>query len=101
MQTFFLLHMHNVMCVMSSMHMFCNPVFVGSFSLPFLKEAHQQCTDIEALSSLDKLCEACMSNHVAKRASTRQVCVYIAKLVTTYNRGNNETFIPSYAEFNN
>ena len=48
-------------------------IFVGSFSLPFLNEAHQQCTDLEALSSLDFICEACMSNHVAKRASTRQV----------------------------
>lgn len=44
----------------------------GSFALPFMKEAHQQCTDYEALVALDNVCEACMSNHVAKRASTRQ-----------------------------
>ena len=38
-----------------------------------MREAVQQCDDPEALVSLDSVCEACMSNHVAKRASTRQV----------------------------
>lgn len=57
-----------------SLHQFvvCSLENTGSFALPFMREAHQQWEDIAALVSLDSVCEACMSNHVAKRASTRQ-----------------------------
>ncbi|KAL4234977.1 hypothetical protein ACF0H5_006618 [Mactra antiquata] len=44
----------------------------GSFSLPFVREAYELYKNSCSLYDLDKLCESCMSNHVAKRASTRQ-----------------------------
>lgn len=52
--------------------MLCCLENAGSFLMPFVKESHQQYMDVPSLVELDQLCEACTSNHVAKRASTRQ-----------------------------
>ncbi|XP_053379456.1 uncharacterized protein LOC123527607 [Mercenaria mercenaria] len=65
----------------------------GSFILPFLKEAHQQYKDIPALCDLDRLCEACTPNHVAKRASTRQGRSMLDTSVKVFN-------IPSLLKLN-
>lgn len=46
---------------------------VGSFSVPFVREAHQLWTDLEAIRALDRLLNASLSNHIANRASTQQV----------------------------
>lgn len=44
----------------------------GSFGVPFVRASHEACWDTEKLVSLDSLCEACTSNHVANRASSKQ-----------------------------
>lgn len=46
---------------------------VGSFSAPFVREAHQLWNDLEAIRALDRLLNASLSNHIANRASTQQV----------------------------
>ena len=46
---------------------------LGSFLLPFMREAHQLFSCGEDLTDLDELCEASTPNHVSKRASSRQV----------------------------
>ena len=38
---------------------------------------HSNHDNLETLIKLDKICGSCLSNHVAKRASTRQVCVCV------------------------
>ena len=38
---------------------------------------HSNHDNLETLIKLDKICGSCLSNHVAKRASTRQVCVFV------------------------
>uniref|UniRef100_A0A131Y9M5 Urease accessory protein uref posttranslational modification n=1 Tax=Rhipicephalus appendiculatus TaxID=34631 RepID=A0A131Y9M5_RHIAP len=40
---------------------------VGSFSIPFVREAHQLWTDLEAIRALDRLLNASLSNHIANR----------------------------------
>ncbi|XP_013414784.1 urease accessory protein F-like [Lingula anatina] len=44
----------------------------GSFSLPFVTEAYESSGNFMELKKLSDMCDACTSNHVAKRASTRQ-----------------------------
>ncbi|KAL8593878.1 hypothetical protein ACOMHN_023794 [Nucella lapillus] len=44
----------------------------GSLNLPFVQESHAFCSESEPLRKLDRLYDVNMSNHVAKRASSRQ-----------------------------
>ncbi|KAK3598294.1 hypothetical protein CHS0354_010270 [Potamilus streckersoni] len=53
-------------------YMACCLENIGSFAMPFVKEAHKNSADLDSLKELDDLCSACISNHVARRASTRQ-----------------------------
>lgn len=57
---------------------------VGSFSVPFVKEARQLWTDLEAIRALDRLLNASLSNHVANRASTQQGRSLIQTACATY-----------------
>ncbi|XP_072036732.1 uncharacterized protein [Amphiura filiformis] len=45
---------------------------VGSSSIPFVKAAYLNNCAMSEIEALDKLCEACLNNHVAKRASIQQ-----------------------------
>ncbi|XP_037513862.1 uncharacterized protein LOC119390342 [Rhipicephalus sanguineus] len=57
---------------------------VGSFSVPFVREARQLWTDLEAIRALDRLLNASLSNHVANRASTQQGRSLIQTACATY-----------------
>lgn len=57
---------------------------VGSFSVPFVKEARQLWTNLEAIRALDRLLNASLSNHVANRASTQQGRSLIQTACATY-----------------
>ena len=48
-------------------------LFLGSFSIPFVQEAYRGCADAAELRRLDHLCHICTANHIARRASSRQV----------------------------
>ncbi|WAR25452.1 UREF-like protein [Mya arenaria] len=45
---------------------------IGSFMVPFMRDAYRLYGEMESLVRLDRLCEACTPNHVARRASSRQ-----------------------------
>ena len=47
----------------------------ASFSLPFVNESHKECHDMEKIIELDAVIQAYLSNHVANRASIRQVSI--------------------------
>ena len=49
---------------------------LGSFSLPFVHEAYNEGRSMSKVKELDDLCQACLSNHIANKASIRQVSVY-------------------------
>ena len=51
--------------------------FLGSQGVPFVVAGHNNYDHLDMLIKLDKICSSCLSNHVAKRASTRQVCVFV------------------------
>lgn len=57
---------------------------VGSFSIPFVREALQSWTDLEAIRALDRLLNASLSNHIANRASTQQGRSLIQTACATY-----------------
>lgn len=48
-------------------------IFSASFSLPFVNESHKDCHNVERIIELDQVIQAYLSNHVANRASFRQV----------------------------
>lgn len=52
-------------------------VFLGSQGIPFVVAGYNNHDNLKMLVELDKICNSYLSNHVAKRASTRQVCVYL------------------------
>ena len=51
--------------------------FLGSQGIPFVVAGYKNHDNLKMLVELDKICSSHLSNHVAKRASTRQVCVYL------------------------
>ncbi|XP_065286429.1 uncharacterized protein [Dermacentor albipictus] len=57
---------------------------VGSFSVPFVREAYKIWTDLEAIRALDRLLNASLSNHIANRASTQQGRSLIQTACATY-----------------
>lgn len=57
---------------------------VGSFSVPFVREARQVWSDLEAILSLDRLLNASLNNHIANRASTQQGRSLIQTACATY-----------------
>ncbi|BFZ22889.1 hypothetical protein BsWGS_25928 [Bradybaena similaris] len=66
----------------------------GSLSLPFVRAAHNAIASKRALNKkpesptlaqLDKLCEAYTTNHIARRASTRQGKSFLEVSCFTYN----------------
>ncbi|XP_077534151.1 uncharacterized protein LOC144146087 isoform X3 [Haemaphysalis longicornis] len=63
---------------------------VGSFSVPFVREARQVWSDLEAILSLDRLVNASLNNHIANRASTQQGRSLIQTACATY-RGDKLT----------
>ena len=48
----------------------------GSQGIPFVTEAYQNYINLGILKELDQRCHVCLSNHVANRASKRQVSDY-------------------------
>nr|XP_054763217.1 uncharacterized protein LOC129269746 [Lytechinus pictus] len=44
----------------------------GSFSLPFVRAGYEMSENMTAIISLDRYCDACITNHVASRASSQQ-----------------------------
>ncbi|XP_041377540.1 urease accessory protein F-like [Gigantopelta aegis] len=44
----------------------------GSFGLPFVHDAYNEGDNVSKVKDMDDLCEACLSNHIAKKASIRQ-----------------------------
>ena len=46
---------------------------LASFSLSFVNESHKNCHNVERIKELDGMVQAYLSNHVANRASIRQV----------------------------
>uniref|UniRef100_V5HAU6 Putative urease accessory protein uref posttranslational modification n=2 Tax=Ixodes ricinus TaxID=34613 RepID=V5HAU6_IXORI len=56
----------------------------GSFMTPFMREAHQQWTNPEAIRSLDCKLSASLTNHVASRASIQQGRSLIQTACATY-----------------
>lgn len=59
--------------------MFLLTSFPASFSLPFVNEAYKECQNIERIIELDGIMQAYLSNHVANRASLRQVSFQFSK----------------------
>ncbi|XP_050042879.1 uncharacterized protein [Dermacentor andersoni] len=57
---------------------------VGSFSVPFVREAYKIWTDLGAIRALDRLLNASLSNHIANRASTQQGRSLIQTACATY-----------------
>ena len=51
----------------------CQTCISGSLFIPFVRVAHRKCWDTSDVVRLDQTCQACMTNHVAGRASVRQV----------------------------
>lgn len=56
--------------------------FSASFSLPFVNECHKDCHNVERIIELDGILQAYLSNHVANRASFRQVRLEIILIVS-------------------
>ncbi|XP_077998765.1 uncharacterized protein LOC144451735 [Glandiceps talaboti] len=50
----------------------CTLENAGSFSLPFVRTAHEKSNNIDEICRLDEFCDACLNNHIEKRASIRQ-----------------------------
>ncbi|XP_049519687.1 uncharacterized protein LOC119445919 isoform X2 [Dermacentor silvarum] len=57
---------------------------VGSFSVPFVREAYKLWTDLGAIRALDRLLNASLSNHIANRSSTQQGRSLIQTACATY-----------------
>lgn len=64
----------------------------ASLSLPFVNESHKECYNEERIIELDGIIQAYLSNHVANRASIRQVIIILSCIISLFCFGMQSQF---------